>query len=70
MSKLAATPKSTPRPPVDALEYENLALAASRLCDIQREQLDKLVTLASSICKSPAVTIEERQNQRTSATAG
>ncbi|NKJ50291.1 hypothetical protein CIC12_26925 [Burkholderia sp. SG-MS1] len=36
-----------------------------RLCDQQREQLDKLVTLAASVCRSPAVTNEERAQQRT-----
>ncbi|CAB3799646.1 hypothetical protein [Paraburkholderia fynbosensis] len=55
----------TSRPAVDALQYEKLALAAFRLCDRQREQLDKLVTLAASVCWSPAVTNEERAKQRT-----
>ncbi|RKT21631.1 hypothetical protein B0G69_5027 [Paraburkholderia sp. RAU2J] len=57
--------QSTSRPPVDALQYEKLALAAFRLCDQQREKLYKLVTLAASVCRSPAVTNEERAQQRT-----
>jgi hypothetical protein len=65
MTKSEKHSQSTSRPPVDALEYEKLALAAFRLCEKQREQLDKLITLAASICRSPAVTNEERHKQRT-----
>jgi hypothetical protein len=51
---------------LSALQYQKLALAASRLCDLRKEQTNKLVRLASSICQSPAVTIEERQAPKTS----
>ena len=57
-------PQPASRPPVDAIQYEKLALAAFRVCDQRREQIDKLVTLAASICMSPAVTIEERNAQK------
>jgi hypothetical protein len=55
----------TSRPPVDALQYEKLALSAFDLCDRQVSQLDTLITLASSICKNPAVTRDERRNRQT-----
>jgi hypothetical protein len=53
------------RPPVDALQYEKLALSAFDLCDRQVNQLDTLITLASSICKNPAITRDERRNRQT-----
>ncbi|HEY2021932.1 hypothetical protein [Paraburkholderia sp.] len=53
------------RPPVDALQYEKLALSAFDLCDRQISHLDTLVTLASSICRNPAVTRDERRNRQT-----
>ncbi|MFT4067899.1 hypothetical protein [Paraburkholderia sp.] len=53
------------RPPVDALQYEKLALSAFDLCDRQVNQLDTLITLASSICRNPAITREERRNRQT-----
>jgi hypothetical protein len=53
------------RPPVDALQYEKLALSAFDLCDRQVGQLDTLITLASSICKNPAITRDERRNRQT-----
>jgi hypothetical protein len=53
------------RPPVDALQYEKLALSAFDLCDRQVSQLDTLITLASSICKNPAITRDERRNRQT-----
>lgn len=53
------------RPPVDALQYEKLALSAFELCDRQVGQLDTLITLAASIVRNPAITRDERQRQRT-----
>jgi hypothetical protein len=64
MSKSAKHSRTTSRPPVDALQYEKLALSAFGLIERQLTQLDKLVTLLSSIVRSPAVTGEERQQQR------
>jgi hypothetical protein len=53
------------RPPVDALQYEKLALSAFDLCDRQIDQLDTLITLASSICRNPAITRDERRHRQT-----
>ena len=53
------------RPPVDALQYEKLALSTFDLCNRQLSQLNTLVTLASSICRNPAITSEERRRQQT-----
>ncbi len=64
MSKSAKHSRTTSRPPVDALQYEKLALSAFGLIERQLSQLDKLVTLLASIVRSPAVTREERQQQR------
>lgn len=64
MSKSAKNSRATSRPPVDALQYEKLALSAFGLVERQLSQLDKLVTLAASIFRSPAVTREERHRQR------
>jgi hypothetical protein len=59
--------KSQPasRPPVDALQYEKLALSAFDLCDRQVGQLDTLITLASSIVRYPAITHDERKRRQT-----
>jgi hypothetical protein len=43
------------RPPVDALQYEKLALSAFHLSDRHLDQLDTLITLASSICRNPSM---------------
>lgn len=64
MSKSAKHSRITSRPPVDALQYEKLALSAFGQLERQLSQLDKLVTLAASIVRSPAVTREERHRQR------
>ncbi|MFL9907766.1 hypothetical protein [Paraburkholderia sp. RL17-337-BIB-A] len=64
MSKSVKNSRTPSRPPVDALQYEKLALSAFGLVDRQLSQLDKLVTLAASIFRSPTVTREERQRQR------
>ncbi|MCX4177624.1 MULTISPECIES: hypothetical protein [Paraburkholderia] len=53
------------RPPVDALQYEKLALSAFDLCDRHLAQLDTLITLASSICRNPSITLEERRRRQT-----
>lgn len=53
------------RPPVDALQYEKLALSAFDLCDRQLGQLDTLITLASSIVRNPAITHDERKRRQT-----
>jgi hypothetical protein len=53
------------RPPVDALQYEKLALSAFDLCDRQVGQLDTLITLVSSIVRYPAITHDERKRHRT-----
>lgn len=55
----------TERPPVDALQYEKLALTAFDLCDRQATQLETLLTLAQSIVRNPAITRDERTRQRT-----
>jgi hypothetical protein len=64
MSKSVKHSRTTSRPPVDALQYEKLALSAFGLLERQLSQLDKLVTLAASIVRNPAVTREERHRQR------
>ncbi|OAJ59401.1 hypothetical protein A6V36_27540 [Paraburkholderia ginsengiterrae] len=53
------------RPPVDALQYEKLALSAFDLCDRQVGQLDTLITFASSICRNPPITSDERRRRQT-----
>ncbi|KAA1010663.1 hypothetical protein FVF58_19415 [Paraburkholderia panacisoli] len=53
------------RGPVDALQYEKLALSAFDLCDRQVGQLDTLITLASSIVRIPAITSHERKRRQT-----
>lgn len=64
MTKSIKNPPSS-RPPVDALQYEKLALSAFDLCDRQVGQLDTLITLASSICRNPAITSDERRRRQT-----
>ncbi|NPT53351.1 hypothetical protein [Paraburkholderia elongata] len=65
MSKSAKQSQPDSRPPVDALQYEKLALSAFNLCDRQLSHLNTLITLASSMCRNPAVTIDERRRQQT-----
>jgi hypothetical protein len=64
MNKSVKSSRTRSRRPVDALQYEKLALSAFGLIERQLSQLDKLVTLAASVIRSPAVTREERQRQR------
>ncbi len=65
MSKNKRQSQADSRPPVDALQYEKLALSAFHLCDRQMSKFDTLITLASTICRNPAVTIDERHRQQT-----
>ena len=58
-------PTSRSRPPVDAFQYEKLALQAFDLCDRQVSRLETLISFAATICRNPAITIEERRNHRT-----
>ncbi|ASL43520.1 hypothetical protein bAD24_I08515 [Burkholderia sp. AD24] len=64
MSRSVKNSRAVSRAPVDAMQYEKLALSASRLVDRQITQLNNLITLATSIYKSPAVTVDERYRQR------
>ncbi|CAH2928314.1 MAG: FIG00459084: hypothetical protein [uncultured Paraburkholderia sp.] len=64
MSKFTKNPLAT-RPPVDALQYEKLALSAFDLCDRQLSHLNTLTTLAASICRIPAITSDERHRRQT-----
>jgi hypothetical protein len=52
------------RPPVDALQYEKLALSAFGSCDRQLTQLNRLATLATSIYRNPALTHHERRSRQ------
>ena len=47
------------------IQYEKLALSAFRLIERQLAQLEKLLTLATSIYQNPAITLDERHRQRT-----
>ncbi|MBB4513166.1 hypothetical protein [Paraburkholderia fungorum] len=64
MSKSTKTQPAS-RPPVDALQYEKLALSAFDLCNRHLDQLNTLITLASSICRNPPITLEERRRRQT-----
>jgi hypothetical protein len=57
--------QSVSRPPVDALQYEKLALSAFDLCNRHLGQLDTLIKIAVSICRNPAITADERRAQQT-----
>ncbi|MFM0501120.1 hypothetical protein [Paraburkholderia caffeinilytica] len=52
------------RPPIDALQYEKLALSAFRSCERQITQLNRLATLATSIYRNPALASHERRSQQ------
>jgi hypothetical protein len=54
----------TSRPPVDALQYEKLALSAFGSCERQLTQLNRLATLATSIYRNPALTHHERRSRQ------
>jgi hypothetical protein len=64
-SKITKQTQPDSRPPVDALQYEKLALQAFNLCTRQLNQLETLVTFAATICRNPAITLEERRRQQT-----
>ena len=64
-SKSKKQSQPDPRPPVDSLQYEKLALSTFDLCNRQLSQINTLITLASSMCRNPAITSEERRRQRT-----
>jgi hypothetical protein len=64
-SKTTKQTQPASRPPVDALQYEKLALQTFDLCTRQLNQLDTLVTFAATICRNPAITLEERRRQQT-----
>lgn len=52
------------RPPVDALQYEKLAMSAFGSCERQLTQLNRLATLATSIYRNPALTHHERRSRQ------
>lgn len=64
MSKPIKKNQTASRPPVDALQYEKLALSAFGACDRQIRQLETLINLAASITRCPAKTVEERRRER------
>ncbi|MFM0078519.1 hypothetical protein P0D72_06460 [Paraburkholderia sediminicola] len=64
MSKATKKTQPATRLPVDALQYEKLALSAHNLCTRQLDQLRRLAILAASICRSPSMTRVERQSQK------
>lgn len=64
MSQSTKKPQASSRTPVDALQYEKLALSAFGLCNRQLDQLKRLVTLAASIRRTPCMTRDERQSQQ------
>lgn len=64
MTKTTKQLQTASRPPVDALQYEKLALLTFRLCDQQLDQLNRLVSLASAVCRCPTMIRAERQSQR------
>jgi len=65
MSKSPKNSRRTARPSVDAIQYEKLALSTFGLIERYTAQLDKLLTLATSIYQNPAITLDERTRQRT-----
>ncbi|MFM0501269.1 hypothetical protein [Paraburkholderia caffeinilytica] len=64
MTKTTKKTQTASRPPVDALQYEKLALSAFGACDRQIQQLRTLIDLAASITRCPATTVEERHRER------
>ncbi|MGQ7936610.1 hypothetical protein [Paraburkholderia sp. D1E] len=64
MAKTTKKTQPASRPPVDALQYEKLALSAFGACDRQIRQLRTLIDLAASIMRCPATTVEERRRER------
>ena len=64
MSQFTNHVEACSRPPVDALQYEKLALSAFGSCERQLNQLNRLTTLATSICRIPALTHDERRSRQ------
>ncbi|WP_144111979.1 hypothetical protein [Paraburkholderia sp. BCC1886] len=64
MSKASKKTRPPSRPPVDAQQYEKLALSAFSACDRQIRQLGTLLDLATAFVTSPAVTLDERRRER------
>ncbi len=64
MTKSNKKTQTESRLPVDALQYEKLALSAFGACDRQIRQLETLINLAASIIRCPATTVEERRRER------
>ncbi|NPT34089.1 hypothetical protein [Paraburkholderia xenovorans] len=64
MSNNTKKSKSVSRAPVDALQYEKLALSAHELCARQLGRLQRLARLAASIRRSPSLTMAERHSQQ------
>lgn len=65
MSKSPKNSRRAPRPSVDAIQYEKVALSTFGLIERYTAQLGKLLTLATSIYQNPAITLDERAHQRT-----
>ncbi|WP_408392109.1 hypothetical protein [Paraburkholderia sediminicola] len=64
MTKSTKKTQTASRPPVDALQYEKLALSAFGACDRQIRQLRTLIDLAASVTRCPATTVEEGRRER------
>ncbi|WP_253947555.1 hypothetical protein [Paraburkholderia xenovorans] len=64
MSKIGKNTKPASRPPVEAVQYEKLALSAFGSCERQLTQLNRLATLATSIYRNPALTNHERRSRQ------
>lgn len=65
MSKSTKQSQPDSRSPVDAMQYEKPALSAFDPCERQLTQLNTPITLASSMCRNPVITSDERRRQRT-----
>lgn len=63
MRKSAKRPKSASRPPVDAFQYEKLAVSAFHFCEQQLNQFDTLLDLATSLAHGPTAPGNEQQHQ-------
>ncbi|CAB3681648.1 hypothetical protein LMG24238_02613 [Paraburkholderia sediminicola] len=64
MTKTTKKTQTASRKPVDARQYEKLALSAFGACDRQIQQLRTLIDLAASITRCPATTVDERRRER------
>ncbi|NPT61073.1 hypothetical protein [Paraburkholderia elongata] len=59
MTKASKRSQPALRPPVETPQYEKLALQAFDLCNRQLNQLKTFVTFTATICRNPAIAIEE-----------